>query len=691
MNSRAHTVVGAEPGATSADARAALGELVMAWARDIDTGQARYILELDAAHSGKKCGCECVSCGEPLTAVNAGKEEHRYKRRPHFRHPSGVSKDSCAVLTARAAALRLLVEDGVLDLPSRSVPGSWTGLSGQAYGGTASSPPERVALASVQYRDRVSAVVELADGRQVLVSLTGTNIEHQHGSGLDGKAMTTIFIDINDPTLASLDKDELRSRLRLVAGSLCWRSHWNDDELKRQAELEAMGKARDLLDWPNVDSSELEKVPPELRRETLLHLTVKDILAKAGQVKVPEIAIEVVVGTGAAVGTTLREVMVPCQTISLHDVRLENRFGNVIPDVCADGSDADGLQMGVVFIEVTVTHGFDEERISRIRKAGRPALEVDLREAFGRVSRSDLAKLVIDGLAGKRWLHYPGVEERRLALRSAAEAAAAAKTEAKQRLRERSEDFNSIERRRNPGTDPTRDRDEVRGIDVASANGDLARCRILVSKRISKGWAADENLLDGLVSLRHGIGVGSHSSLTPAQIAHKLRCTVDTRLHSLVLTALRTFKPIIQDEDSAVLAEWAGSVRVALKQQQAIWMPKDGDLILLKELFPELEEATERLLSTLQRPVDNGSTWSAGALPGDRARRVAAVRKFYREGAYRLFAPSIDYDRVLVEAKQARSSQVSLDQMLAKWAAEFKLGDDYKPILAVLREAGLVR
>lgn len=120
-------------------------------------------------------------------------------------------------------------------------------------------------------------------------------------------------------------------------------------------------------------------------------------------------------------------------------------------------------------------------------------------------------------------------------------------------------------------------------------------------------------------------------------------------------------------------------------------MPKQGDLILLKELFPELEDATEKLLSMLQRPVESGSTWSTGALPADRAHRIAAVRKFYREGAYRLFAPCIDYDRVLVEARQARGGQVSLDQMLVKWAAEFKLGDDYKPILAVLREAGLVR
>ena len=688
MEGRTRTVFGSGMQAQQSEAKAGLSELVMAWARDIETGQARYILELDAEHRGKKCGCECVSCGEPLTAVNAGKEEQRYKRRPHFRHPSGVSKDSCAVLAARAAALRLLVEDGVLDLPSRSVPASWTGLSGKAYEGTASSPPERTAIAFVQYRDRASAVLELADGRQVLVSLTGTNIEQEVGLGADGKAMSTIFIDINDPTLASLDKEELRSRLKLLPGSVCWRNHWNDEELKRQAELEAMEKPQALLDWPSGEGFDLDTLPSELRHETLLHLTVKDILAQAGQLRVPELAIEAVAGTGAEVGTSLREVMVKAQTITLRDVRLENRFGNVIPDVCGDGSDADGLEMGVVFVEVTVTHGFDDERIRRIEQAGRPALEIDLREAFGRVSRSQLAKLVIDGMAGKRWLHYPGVEERRRALRTAAEAAAAAKSEELQRRRERPQDFNYLGRPRQ--ADPNRAAGEIREVDVAAANGDLARCRILVSKRISKGWAADENLLDGLVSLRHGIGVGCQKGLTPAQIAHKLRCTVDTRLHSLVLMVLRAFEPLIQEVDNAVLTDWAGTVRVGLKQHEAIWMPKQGDLILLRDLFPELEAASEKLLAMLQRPADSASTWSTGTLPTDRAHRVDAARKFYRDGAYRLYAPAIDYDKVLAEARQARARQVSLGKMLAQWAAEFKLGDDHKPILAVLREAGLI-
>ena len=58
-----------------AGARQTLADLVMAWARDTATGEPRYILELDAAHRGARCGCECPSCGKPLTAVNAAKTE----------------------------------------------------------------------------------------------------------------------------------------------------------------------------------------------------------------------------------------------------------------------------------------------------------------------------------------------------------------------------------------------------------------------------------------------------------------------------------------------------------------------------------------------------------------------------------------------------------------------------------------
>ena len=112
-------------------AKAALGELVMAWPRDIETGEPRYIGEIDAEHRGGKCGRECQSWRLPLIAVNAAKD--KVVRRPHFRYPEGAQRDECAILAARAAAMRLLVEEGVIELPRRRMSATAEGLSGAIH------------------------------------------------------------------------------------------------------------------------------------------------------------------------------------------------------------------------------------------------------------------------------------------------------------------------------------------------------------------------------------------------------------------------------------------------------------------------------------------------------------------------------------------------------------------------------
>src|SRR5450759_2566569 len=76
-------------------------DLVMAWAVDQDTGQPRYILQLDAAHRGKKSNCKCPSCDLPLVAVNAAKIV--FQKRPHFRHPEGAAREHCLIVAARKA------------------------------------------------------------------------------------------------------------------------------------------------------------------------------------------------------------------------------------------------------------------------------------------------------------------------------------------------------------------------------------------------------------------------------------------------------------------------------------------------------------------------------------------------------------------------------------------------------------
>lgn len=91
---------------------------VMAWARDTVTGAPVYIGQLDKTRTGAACQCECPSCNLPLTAVNAAKAE--FIKRPHFRHPDGAEKSECMYLAARMAALQLLLEQGVFQLPRRS-------------------------------------------------------------------------------------------------------------------------------------------------------------------------------------------------------------------------------------------------------------------------------------------------------------------------------------------------------------------------------------------------------------------------------------------------------------------------------------------------------------------------------------------------------------------------------------------
>lgn len=276
-----------------------LDSLVMTWAHDADTGEPVYVMELGPERNGSRSRCECRSCGQPLTAVNAGKPKGTYLQKPHFRHRSGVVKDSCLVLAARAAALRLLTQDGMIDLPSRTRSSLWEGLSGSQYEGKAAIQAQRRRLADFQYRDRTSAVLTLDGGQQVIVQLTGTSITPTQSSGEDCADRATIYIHIDDPRMAGLSPDELRSRLKLVPEPLGWHCHWDDETLDREAAASARAQAREVLDWPDgIHDQDLQSVPPELRRETLLHLTVKEILAASGHVVVPKLEISEVAGHG---------------------------------------------------------------------------------------------------------------------------------------------------------------------------------------------------------------------------------------------------------------------------------------------------------------------------------------------------------------------------------------------------------
>ena len=79
----------------------------------------------------------------------------------------------------------------------------------------------------------------------------------------------------------------------------------------------------------------------------------------------------------------------------------------IIPDVIVEVS---GRQL---LVEVTVTHGVDDAKLTKIRELGWSCVEIDLSDAPRDLGREALEKIVVDGSAQKRWLHNVRANEAR--------------------------------------------------------------------------------------------------------------------------------------------------------------------------------------------------------------------------------------------------------------------------------------
>lgn len=581
-------------------ARQTLDDLVMAWARDSASGEPRYILELDAAHRGAKCGCECASCGKPLTAVNAAKTE--FLRKPHFRHPEGAPRDECLVLTARAAALRQLHEDGWLDLPRRRISARIAGLSGQYHEAWIEEAPVRMRISQVDYRDRATAVVTLDDGRQLRVELTGTP-GSMNTLTVGGQQTPTIFLAIDDPRLAALPPEELRRRARLLPNNLCWHAHWNDSDLQRQAEAAARSRAHfyfdDEPDWIDLPAG----LDPALRRETVLHYEVKRILAEVGRLTVPAVAAEVEVPD--VDGQSLRGRWAEEEEqLRLANVLLETRYGRLIPDITCETFASDGQARYLpLLIEVTVTNHINEERLHRIRSTGEATLEIDLSLAGGRVNRDELRAFVVDEVAAKRWLFHPDLDWQRSALLSSLT----------KQVADRQAELDSrtkwlADRRALVLSTPVSDiaaeylQAAIHMLDVA--DGDPAAvhaARELVADAADKlgmhGYpeASDENLigrgaiLARLLSIVLGRPVGYRYDNLMG-VLNAIRQTSGSRLSTLSIyfIALRLYPPHLTPVQQKWLDIWVIEVRQSIKDGATTYLRDPAYDRVLSLLFPEM-------------------------------------------------------------------------------------------------------
>lgn len=387
--------------------RSAEADLLMAWARERKTGAPRYILELDENHRGAHCDCECVSCGGALIAVNAARET--YLRRPHFRHTTGTEKNSCLVLAARAALLATLESTGYLDLPSRRRTARITGLSGSFYDAWLDAPAERVHIASCSFSDEAAAIVTLDDDRELRVVLVGG-----HAGGTDDAPHAAIEVLVDDPTLAAMSPEELRHRTRLLVSTAHWCAHWQDKVLLDAAMDQARARATDAFDLVDGETGLPDAVTPQEIRETLLHRKAKEILEREMRLMVPQMILTE--RSPHWPRKTITCKVRDAQALELMSVALEQRTGRIIPDVTAATEPAPGWPAETLLIEITVTNGMDAARLARIYEADLPTLEIDLSRLGGKVAMAEFTRLIIEEVAGKRWLHHPAIEAERVRL-----------------------------------------------------------------------------------------------------------------------------------------------------------------------------------------------------------------------------------------------------------------------------------
>ncbi len=590
----------------------------MAWARDRATGEPRYILELDEGHRGAKCGCECPSCGQPLTAVNAAKTE--FHVRPHFRHPGGSQRDDCLVLASRAALLRQFTAGGYLELPRRRVSATAVGLSGQRYEAWFEQPPQKLRISQVDYRDRTRAVITFDDGRQLLVVLTGMPGRAQGAPGNEQvPTVPTIILDVDDPALAGMSPEDLRTRLRLLPNTVCWVRHWDEEELVAKAELAAKREAQFHLDEFADGFDMPPDTPAELRRETVLHFEVKRILAEERRVRLPGWSVYVQVPVPKGPPLVASWAAAP-ELMALDYVELEQRFGSLIPDVTCKAWSADGGRvLWPLLVEVAVTHPVDEVRLQRIREQGEAALEIDFGRTGGWVNRDELKRLVVEEVVLKRWLFNPLLEEQRTALLAKLTAQAAAEAAALG-----AHQLALAERRRALVAAPIQEvaRDYVEAAVAlhdayATAEPDgrqtpeAKALELAATERMAE--VADRLALRGYPEAGNQDFIGHHgimARLLSCKLGRPVGYRMDNVMgvlnamwqaqgqrrshHTLFFIAVKTFAPPLSPDQMKRVDSWADVVRKSILSGEATYLRDPGYDRVLSLLFPEMSDALSK-------------------------------------------------------------------------------------------------
>lgn len=577
----------------------------MAWAVDQGTEKPRYILQLDAAHRGGKSNCKCPSCDLPLVAVNAAKAV--FQKRPHFRHPEGAARERCVIVAARKALAEMFGQQERIVLPRRRRSRNVEGLSGRYFDAWVERPSESVGVNECTFRDEASAIMTLDNGRRLVVQLIGRG----EVTRLDGDEalLARIELEVDDPAVAMMSPEEIFERLELAWSAACWTQHWSDVDLDRDAEAKARASAADALDWLDQADSPNETGPVEWR-ETLLHREVKAILEREKRIRLPGLFVEALWQRSSGFVDT-RTWSGPASEVALTSVELEVHLGCSVPDVIATWVDDDGWTHSIL-IEVTVTNPIGDERIYRLSSFGFPVLEIDIGRMGGVVTREEFTRLVVDEVAGKRWLFHPTLNEEQGHLLAV--------------MKRESDELDAAARKRQ----------EILNVSAAEWGQRYLRAlRQRWHEQLAAGdgtpggeaWRkAQDALLEAANALEaHGYPIASMMDQSPLRgiitrilsihcgtgveykfdnawaVINAIRCDrgeASLKWHTLYLIAVRIYEPTTTPEQGQKIAKWRETVKSSIENEEPMYVRDTVYDRLLGLLFPEMRSALNKPFGT---------------------------------------------------------------------------------------------
>lgn len=572
-------------------------ELVMAWANDKNTLKPIYIGSLERSRNGANCECVCCSCGLSLVAVNAGKDT--YKTRPHFRHPKGTPKNNCLILTARAAALELLKNKGIINLPGKRYHEKIKGLSGAYYSAEAETGSEKITISKFDFIDKVRAILTLDDGRKLIVEVEGS-IETSLNNKQEGAQTARITINVDLPELAVMSPHELKDRLELVFDAGNWCSHWNDQLLKK----EAINNVFENMSWLDKEALLLKEKMPEITWETLLHIKAKEVIVKEKKMYLPSFLL--VTNYGSTRQFTGR-------VVPLFQIEKEKTINNFRPDIFSKTKHDSPEKLDWLLIEIVVTNPITDEKLNKIKNEGIAALEINFSNLSGSITEQEFTRLVITESAGKKWIYHP-MGERRI-VKEAIENTQVVYTPLVNPESSSPEEINS---ERNAQSNMTleelaaaylqavhnfinhrkkNDESNYGKIGLGDAynsakkyGNDLA-LRGYKEATDDKLYLGKGSIMDRLLSIKNDKAVGYFLN-TAWDVINAIRNDQDhsKKTHTLYLIAIKAYKPTLNEKQFSLYEDWRQRIIESLYNGESTYIRNKKYDALLTLIFPEMRE-----------------------------------------------------------------------------------------------------